>query len=749
MATSKNTFLAHIVNLLCVAGIDGNISDEERNVIIKIAQNFGLTEDDFNFCINIWKKTDESKFETIVPENDDDKFEFLKNLVLVMMVDGEIDYNERAYIAGLAEKFGYEGDDAVNQLIDIVYNEYFANDEEDNEENEDDEEELDEDIVKDADVDPRLFRLTEEQLEEIKRMADNGNGEALYVLGRYYIVVKPDDDFMDKAEECFNAAAAKGVVNANAALAQMVVFGYSDNTEIEYYDSLLDKALNEGSPMAMKMRLEDIIYGRNDKKSNPKYVVNFLENEILNYEETGDDYPYLYEVLGDAYDKLGNKAKAAEYYEQAADAGMKEVSYKKHMVKLEGLNQMAKEMYETVVDMECDDDIPGCFTVRAMLLGEKYEEQNKVERKDTTLKIMEALEHDYELGFGAAAAKIANIYYLGEYGVERDPEKAWNWYYRGTMREDAEAFNGLATMVKDGNHPENLPDRFLEWCQINAQHRGKGAPDMHFLAIIKHDGNAVAYRFIKDDWDKVAGYVGAKRLAPVRVETLDKIGKKFGIDEHVTAWIDIEAPRKKMPMNIAAKKFYKGVIAGDIVLTLSDNIWDPMLFLGTDDIKNIVETLGGKLVEIIPDELALSKKKREYTKIDSDLLRSENGFVARIQPDNTAHIVDSNHKMFALVEEDIYDPIRLESLYKIGEKLDLKGRLTIWTDNSSLRKQMIMYNENEMNTIGINIFPGPVADNFFVAMEDENYNIMLFDDAETLKRVVITLGVKPENVVID
>lgn len=35
MATSKNTLLAHIVNLLCVAGIDGNISDEERNVIIK------------------------------------------------------------------------------------------------------------------------------------------------------------------------------------------------------------------------------------------------------------------------------------------------------------------------------------------------------------------------------------------------------------------------------------------------------------------------------------------------------------------------------------------------------------------------------------------------------------------------------------------------------------------------------------------------------------------------------------------
>ena len=54
-----------------------------------------------------------------------------------------------------------------------------------------------------------------------------------------------------------------------------------------------------------------------------------------------------------------------------------------------------------------------------------------------------------------------------------------------------------------------------------------------------------------------------------------------------------------------------------------------------------------------------------------------------------------------------------------------------------------------MNSIGTKIFPGPVADNFFVAMEDENFNIMLFDDAEELKKVVVALGVKPANVVID
>ena len=661
MATSKNTKMAHIVNLMSIAGIDGNISEEEKNVIIKIAQNLGLTENDFNTCIEAWQQIDESELETIVPEDDNDKYEFLKNMVLVMMVDGEIDEKERIYIAGLAEQFGVDGEEAVDELIKIVYDEYFAD----------------------------------------------------------------DEDFEEEAD-------------AYAEQARMVLFGYDEKSSLEDYNELLDKALNEGSPIGMKMRLEDMVYGRNGQEKDPKRVIKFLEEDILNDDDTGMQYPYLYEVLGDAYNKIGNKAKAAECYETASDYGYKEAAYKHHAAKLEGLNSMAKEMYETVIDMECDDDKPGCFTLRAQLLAEKYDEQDAAERKKTAKKIVEALEHDHELGFGEAATRLGDIYYLGKYGLKRDMEEAWSWYYNGVKLEDADAFRGLIRMVKDGNSPE-VPDGFIDWCEISAERRGKGAPDKLYLTIIKPDGNAVAYNFIKDDWDKVAGYIGAKRLAPIRVNA----------HKNLTVWTDIEAPRKGLPMNVVGKKFLKGVIAGDIVLTQTDDIWDPMFFMDIDELNDTVESLGGKLVQVVNDELALGKEKRKYTKITKDLLQSESGLVARIQPDNTAHIVNSGLKVFALFEEDIYDPIRLESLYKIGEKLGLKGRLTIWTDNSALRKQMVMYNENEMNTIGTKIFPGPVADNFFVAMEDENYNIMLFDDAEQLKQVLVALGVKPQNVVFD
>lgn len=120
--------------------------------------------------------------------------------------------------------------------------------------------------------------------------------------------------------------------------------------------------------------------------------------------------------------------------------------------------------------------------------------------------------------------------------------------------------------------------------------------------------------------------------------------------------------------------------------------------------------------------------------------------MARIEPDGKAYIVDNSLAVFALIEEEIYDPARLKKLHDIGKKLGLEGRLTLWTDNSALRKQLALYNKFTKNTIASKYYPGPVADNAFLAMEDEDGRIMLFEDAEQLKQVCLALGVKPDDI---
>ena len=294
MASTKNTKMAHIVNLMSIAGIDGDISENEKNVIIKIAQDFGLTEADFDACIEAYQHIDESKLETIVPEDDEEKYEYLKNMVLVMMLDGEINENERAYIAGLAEKYGIDGDRDVDELIQIVYDEYFAEDEEEDNEDDEDEEEDDEDeyfdeeLLKDADIDTRLFKLTDEQIEDLDRMAKNGSGKAQYVLARYHLVVKPEDESIDMAHNLFVMAAENGVANAYAGLARMLILGYIDPESTDGYDTLIEKGIDGGGMMALKMQLEDIIYGRNGFNKDPKKVIEFIENNIFDEENVLD-----------------------------------------------------------------------------------------------------------------------------------------------------------------------------------------------------------------------------------------------------------------------------------------------------------------------------------------------------------------------------------------------------------------------------------------------------------------------------
>ena len=820
MATSKNTRLAHVVNLLCVAGIDGTITDEERNVIVNIAENLGLNEDDFDLCIEIWKKTDESEYETIVPEDDEDKFQYLKDLVLVMMIDGEIDDNERKYIAGLAEQFGYDGDDAVNTLIDIVYKEHCGNDEESEEEEPEDEvfDGIDDDDQIDmgksnlqfkeideafdnlflsacrndeayqylqviTNTDTRLFRLSEEQIEKVQMMADKGYPVAKYVLGRYHQVVKPDDDSIEKAADLLKAAANGEVADAYAALATMHLYGHFGDVVLDTYRSTMDDAVSKGSSLAIKIKLHEMTEGINGLPSEPKRVIDFLENNILNDEETAEKYPFFYVSLGDAYHKMGKTAQAADLYEKAEDLGFFEAAYNKCAAKMEGMAQMQKSIFDMVVDFGCDAKSPGCFWLKADIQQGEYEECTNEDKKQQISKIIkESLEEGYKLGYLDCAFALGTNYYFGKYGFEEDNNEAWNWFLAGAKMDNGASYLGLAQMTADGICPDGLADNFVQTCLLNALRRGrteqlpyvieaykagkladfadeieafympmygkKDTAQMECIAIVKADGNATIYKFKKDDFAKLAGFIGAKRLAPVRLDALDAIAKKAGINDHLVAYIDYEAPRKKLPMNVVAKSFFKGMIAGDIIIALADNIYDPMMFYGTDDLEKVLKALKVKNIDIVADGLKLAKAQPTKDNLDFD--PAPTGFVARIEPNGTAHIVKSSVGVFAMFETDIYDPMRLDAVAEVGKKLGLKGRLTIWTDNSSVRKQLIINNNKlDANPVGAAIYPGPIADNFFVAMEDDTFNIMLFDDAEQLKQVLVALGVKPENIIKD
>ena len=820
---TKNTIMGHIINLLSIAYADGGITEEEKNLICNISDNLGLTNEEFNHCLATWQETDEDILRVSMPEAEEDRIAFLKNMTLLMMIDGEINENERQYITNAAELYGFDGEQAVNYLIKQIQEEYGGGGEEDEEEQEEEEEEdelfegvVDENRIdsvwydlesKDIEeafdtiylsalrneqardiflvipgIDTRLFRLTEEQIDLVKTTAEKGYPLAKYVLGRYYQVVKPEGSTMGEAGELLKAAADEGIADAYFALATMVEQGYYGPVNTDTYDELINTALKEGSAMAIRSHLLDTVHGLHGMKANPKKAIDSIVNKIFVDEESEKLYPYLYAVMGDAYKAMGNDAQADTCYEKAIDLGYFEARSDRFANKLTGPNaEWNREMFNMFLDFGCDDKDPKSFLYRALENIHFFDKKDAAQQAALTDKIREDLETAVALGQGRAAFYLGYCHYYGKYGFVEDNNAAWRWFCKGMDLEDGYAYGGLAQMVDEGFCPQGLPEDFAATCRLNGLRRGnlslldkvlevyragklqdcadeieqiyipmteqeEDNSAISTLVVINAEGKALLCHVEKNGWNGVPALIGAKRLAPIRVDGLEEIGKRIGLTEHLTAWTDLEAPRKGLPINAVAARFYPGVIAGDIVFSLADNLYDPMPFYGTEEAVALIQALGADLVNPDVQDLDVVVKERKHIEPTRSMLIND-GFIARVEPDCKTYILRCGKDFFTLFEEEMYDPARLDSLYALGQRLKLPGRLTAWIDNTALRKQKVGLNTIVDNVVGNSFYPGKVADNIFIGMEDENFNMMTFSSTAQLKTTLIAMGIMPGDII--
>lgn len=117
MSKDKKEKMAHITNLISMARLDGEISDEESNCIGNLAARFNFTESEFKQCM-----ADSDSVVVEIPASDEDKVIFLRNLAYLMMVDGQVSEDEYKLLAFMVDKFGYE-QSAIEVLVNDILKE--------------------------------------------------------------------------------------------------------------------------------------------------------------------------------------------------------------------------------------------------------------------------------------------------------------------------------------------------------------------------------------------------------------------------------------------------------------------------------------------------------------------------------------------------------------------------------------------------------------------------------------------------
>lgn len=107
--------LGQLKNLVMLAAADGHLTDSEMAVLLAVASRENLTPDEFNKVID-----EPDSVNIVLPEDEDTKLAYLRDMVAMMMVDGELDEQELAICKLYALALGYRSSIVDGMIAGVI-----------------------------------------------------------------------------------------------------------------------------------------------------------------------------------------------------------------------------------------------------------------------------------------------------------------------------------------------------------------------------------------------------------------------------------------------------------------------------------------------------------------------------------------------------------------------------------------------------------------------------------------------------
>ena len=107
--------LGQLKNLVMLASADERITDSEMAVLIAVATRENLTPEEFNKVMD-----DPDSVNITLPEDEETKLAYLRDMVAMMMIDGELDEQELAICKLYAMALGYRGSIVDGMIAGVI-----------------------------------------------------------------------------------------------------------------------------------------------------------------------------------------------------------------------------------------------------------------------------------------------------------------------------------------------------------------------------------------------------------------------------------------------------------------------------------------------------------------------------------------------------------------------------------------------------------------------------------------------------
>ena len=281
-----------------------------------------------------------------------------------------------------------------------------------------------------------LFLLHNDTLEMLNAYEEKGNPYATYALGRYHLIVQPDADSLEKAEQMYNDAYKQGIADAGMAMSIALRYGRFGYIDRRKSHELFVEALEKDSRLAAYRQLNNIIFGDNGIEKNPGKALTIVNGLIETDGEEEPNWAYLKGVIiADIY----GDASSIPYFQKAISIGaMSAISVYPYTLMDEDAPNMGKEAYITALKEGMEKDSHDCFYSYAFEVDDDEE-------------VLNLLHKAYELGSIQATRLLGDIY---QAKAEEDEDyylKAWEYYNTGARHGSEVCMEKLFDMAEKGN----------------------------------------------------------------------------------------------------------------------------------------------------------------------------------------------------------------------------------------------------------------------------------------------------------
>ena len=107
--------LGQLKNHVMLAAADGHLTDSEMAVLLAVASRENLTPEEFNKVID-----DPDSVSIQLPEDEETKLAYLRDMVAMMMIDGELDEHELAICKLYAMALGFRSSIVDGMIAGVI-----------------------------------------------------------------------------------------------------------------------------------------------------------------------------------------------------------------------------------------------------------------------------------------------------------------------------------------------------------------------------------------------------------------------------------------------------------------------------------------------------------------------------------------------------------------------------------------------------------------------------------------------------